>query len=204
MSVARNEPFVSAIETVTARIVCIYKTCFHFVLCHIFHVVFSSLSIYLSLSTLISFHLPSHDGVSVHFQSYGRNRMQMSGQMLYGPKTITWKYIYLHAKFRFGIVHIILQRVYADSSMLKVTSSTLIYVCQFVTYMCSVFAYNICCCNIKYIHTKDTFAWKTAYWQQNAIKSFFSDLVDWPPSFWFSWNMSSKSSKLKCIFLNLK
>lgn len=99
------------------RIVCIYKTCFHYVLCHIFHLFFTPLipftqRLYLQCE-------------SAHFECYGRQRMQMSGQMLYGPKTITWKYIYLHAKFRFGCnMHIILQQIYVNSTMLKVTGYT--------------------------------------------------------------------------------
>lgn len=152
MLVARNEPSCQPLRQSQRASSVFTKHVFIMFYVTFFMSFFLSLSTYPSLSSLISFHLPSHDGVSVHFQSYGRNRMQMSGQMLYGPKTITWKYIYLHAKFRFGIVHIILQRVYADSSMLKVTGSTLIYVCKFFSYMCSVFAYNICYCNIKYRH----------------------------------------------------
>lgn len=134
------------------RIVCIYKTCFHYVLCHIFHLFFTPLipftqRLYLQCE-------------SAHFECYGRQRMQMSGQMLYGPKTITWKYIYrLHAKFRFGCnMHIILQQIYVNSTMLKVTGYTRsltfvnlyrVFICiRLFTGLCRTVAVHICMGNV--------------------------------------------------------
>lgn len=128
---------------------------------------------------------------SAHFECYGRQRMQMSGQMLYGPKTITWKYIYLHAKFRFGCnMHIILQQIYVNSTMLKVTGYTrsFTFVNLYRVFMCIRLFTGLC--RSTHLHGKcfidNKMQFKCFFLFSNSFKLGLNLELYWS-SFWFSW-----------------
>lgn len=121
--------------------------------------------------------------------------MQMSGQMLYGPKTITWKYIYLHAKFRFGCnMHIILQQIYVNSTMLKVTGYTrsFTFVNLYRVFICIRLYTGLC--RSTHLHGKcfidNKMQFKCFFFLfSNSFYPFKLGLnlaLDWS-SFWFSW-----------------